>query len=255
MLTLGGLLLVDTLTVVLLFYSVRGRSRVADGYSGNRVQIVAHWILTGSFLFLGLTGLILLFGRTQLIPLIGHPMFSVLASLSRDGHNFLGPLFLLSLLTMLIVLVRRNLHEKDDLRWMLTAGGMLGKSHPSIGFFNMGEKCLFWLVIGLGLVISISGLVLVTPNFGQGRVVMEASHLLHVSSALALIALSFIHKYLGLVGIEGAPESMTTGYVDINWAEEHHDRWARQCREHGEVVMAGGPNGGGVSSAHPAARG
>jgi len=258
-LTLGSLLLGGMLTVVLLFYSIRGRIRVAGGFSGNRVrrfdrvQIAAHWVLTGSFLLLGLTGLILLFGRSQLIPLLGHPVFSVLASLSRYAHNFVGPLFLLSLLVMLVVLVRRNLYEKGDLRWMLTAGGVLGKSHPSIGFFNLGEKCLFWLVIGLGLVISVSGLVLVMPNFGQGRVVMEASHLVHVVSALGLIALSFIHMYLGLVGIEGALESMTTGYVDINWAEAHHDRWARECREHGEIVMANG-QGGGLSSARPAAR-
>lgn len=254
-LILGGLLLGGVLAVILLFYLVRGRIRVAGGFSGDRVrrfrrvQIVVHWVLAGSFLFLGLTGLILLFGRSLLIPLLGHQAFSVLASLSRYGHNFVGPLFLLSVLAMLVVLVRRNLYEKGDLQWMLTAGGALGKSHPSIGFFNLGEKCLFWMVIGLGLVISVSGLVLVTPNFGQGRVIMEASHLVHVSSALGLIALSFIHMYLGLFGIEGALESMTSGYVDINWAQAHHDRWARDCREHGQVI----PSTGGDAADSPGA--
>ena len=262
--TLGGLLLGGVLAVILLFYMLRGRIRVAGGFSGHRlqrfrrVQIVAHWLLAGSFLFLGLTGLILLFGRSLLIPLIGQPTFSVLASLSLYGHNFVGPLFLLSVLTMLVVLVRRNLYEKGDLQWLLTAGGALGKTHPSIGFFNAGEKCLFWLVIGLGLVISASGLVLVTPIFGQGRVIMEAAHLVHVISTLGLIALSFIHMYLGLFGIEGALESMKSGYVDINWAQEHHDRWARECRERGEVITSDDADrkagGSPLSSAQPAAR-
>ena len=259
-LTLGGLLLGGVVALILLFYMLRGRIRVAGGFSGNRVrrfrrvQIVVHWVLAGSFLFLGLTGLILLFGRSLLIPLLGHSAFSVLASLSLWSHNIVGPLFLLSVLTMLVVLVRRNLYEKGDLQWLLTAGGALGKSHPSIGFFNAGEKCLFWLVIGLGLVISASGLVLVTPVFGQGRLVMEAAHLVHVSSTLGLIALSFIHMYLGLFGVEGALDSMKSGYVDINWAQAHHDRWAQECRERGEVVMAGDNAGGPVMPAQPASR-
>ena len=242
--TYGGALLIAALAAVLLFYLVRGRIRVKGGFSGNlvrrfnRFQIVSHWLLAGSFIFLGLTGLILLFGRELLIPLLGREVFSGLAGISKDSHNLVGLLFIASLLLMLVALVKKNLYEKGDLEWMLTAAGTIGKKHPSIGFFNLGEKSLFWSIILIGLVISVSGLVLVTPNFGQGRVVMEASHLVHVSSALVLLALSFIHMYLGLYGVEGALDGMTSGYVDINWADAHHDRWARQCRERGEIIPA-----------------
>jgi hypothetical protein len=31
---------------------------------------------------------------------------------------------------------------------------------------------------------------------------------------------------------------MKTGYVDIQWAEAHHDRWAKQCHEAGLVISA-----------------
>lgn len=240
----GTYLLGAVLLVILLFYLIRGRIRVEGGFSGNKIrrfsglQRIAHWIMASLFIFLGLTGLILLLGRNFLIPLLGHDVFSVLASASKEGHNLLGVLFLVSLLMMLFLLVKRNLYEKGDLKWLATAGGTIGKTHPSIGFFNAGEKCLFWLVVLLGLVISVSGLILVTPNFGQGRVLMELSHVTHTISAIALIAATFGHMYLGSLGVEGAFEGMNTGYVDANWAEAHHDRWAKECREKGLILSA-----------------
>lgn len=246
----GGLLLAAALAAILLFYLVRGKIRLEDGFSGkllrrfNQFQVVCHWVMAGSFIFLGLTGLVLLFGRDLLIPVFGREAFSVLAGLSKDGHNLVGVLFLVSLILFAIALVRRNLYEKGDMKWVLTAAGTIGKSHPSIGFFNFGEKCLFWLIVILGLVISASGLVLVMPNFGQGRVVMEMSHLIHAGSALGLIAVTFAHMYLGLYGVEGALDGMKDGYVDVNWAQAHHDRWARECLDKGEVVDAGSSSDG-----------
>ena len=65
------------------------------------------------------------------------------------------------------------IYEKGDLTWLLKGGGFIGKGHVSGGFFNMGEKSWYWLVILVGLAISISGLILVSPSFGQGRVIME----------------------------------------------------------------------------------
>ena len=242
--TYGTLALVAVTLIILLFFLIRGRIKVKGGLSGNRVrrfsqfQIIAHWMMASFFLFLGVTGLVLLFGRTALIPLIGHEAFSLLAAASKLGHNLTGLFFLLSLLLLLFGLVKRNLYEKGDLKWALSAGGLLGKSHPSIGFFNFGEKCLFWIVILLGLVISVSGLIMVTPNFGQGRIVMELSHIAHAVGALLLIAVSFGHMYLSLFGVEGALEGMKSGYVDINWAEAHHDRWARECRDQNQIITA-----------------
>jgi len=179
-----------------------------------------------------------LFGRTLLIPVLGHEVFSLLASSSKEGHNLFGPIFPVSLLLMLFSFVRRNIYEKGDLTWLLKGGGMIGKSHVSGGFFNMGEKTWYWVVILIGLVISASGLILVSPNFGQGRIVMELSHVVHASTAIVLIAISFGHMYLATAGTEGTKEGMKTGYVDIKWAEAHHDRWAKQCHENGQIISA-----------------
>lgn len=240
--TWGATALLAMLVLILIFFVIRGRIRIEGGFSGDMVrrfdnfQIISHWFLASVFIFLGLTGLILLFGRTALIPLIGQETFALLASLSKQGHDLVGLLFLASILLMLIALIKRNLYEKGDLEWLSTAGGVLGKNHPSIGFFNLGEKCLFWLVILLGLLISASGMVLLFPNFEQGRIIMELSQIIHASASLSLIAVSFGHMYLALIGVEGALQGMKNGYVDINWARAHHDRWAQECQKKGQVI-------------------
>jgi formate dehydrogenase subunit gamma len=236
--------LLAVILVLVLFYSLRGKVGIDGGLSGRMVrrftdyERIAHWILALVFLFLAITGLILLLGRSLLIPLFGHQVFSLLASASKEGHNLFGPIFLVSLIMMVISFARRNIYEKGDLTWLLKGGGFIGKGHVSGGFFNMGEKSWYWLVILVGLVISVSGLVLVSPNFGQGRVIMEISHVVHVFAAILLIAVAIGHMYMGSIGTEGSLEAMKSGYVDINWVEAHHDRWAKQVKDSGEILSA-----------------
>jgi formate dehydrogenase subunit gamma len=240
----GQMILVAIAALILLFYAVRGKIKIEGGLSGKMVfrfsdyERVLHWVLALVFLFLAVTGLTLLFGRTLLIPVLGHDFFSILASSSKEGHNLFGPIFLVSLILMLFSFVRRNIYARGDLTWLLKGGGMVGKSHVSGGFFNMGEKTWYWIVILIGLVISVSGFILVSPNFGQGRIIMELSHVVHASAAIILIGIAFGHMYLATAGTEGTKEGMNTGYVDIKWAEAHHDRWAKQCHENGQVISA-----------------
>ena len=67
---------------------------------------------------------------------------------------------------------------------------------------------------------------------------MNLMHLVHTVSAMILIVVSIGHMYLGSVGSEGALEGMKTGYVDINWADAHHDRWGKRCHEEDLIVPA-----------------
>ena len=232
------------LALIVAFYLLRGRVKIDSGLSGEMVrrfsdyERILHWLLAIVFLFLAVTGLILLLGRSLLIPLFGQQAFAVMASASKEGHNLFGPIFLVSLILMLASFARRNLYERGDLTWLLRGGGFIGKGHASGGFFNMGEKAWYWMVILVGLAISISGLILVSPNMGQGREIMELSHVVHVLGAVLLIAVSIGHMYLASIGTEGTAEGMISGYVDINWAEAHHDRWARECRDRELIVPA-----------------
>jgi formate dehydrogenase subunit gamma len=236
--------IVGIVLIILLFYLIRGKVKIENGLSGNMVfrftdfERIIHWVLAFVFLFLAITGLILLLGRNVLIPVLGHDLFSLIASSSKEGHNLFGPVFLVSIILMLIKFMRRNIYAKGDLTWLLKGGGMIGKSHVTGGFFNMGEKSWYWMVIIIGLLISFSGLILVSPVFGQGRVIMEISHVLHASGAILLIVVSIGHMYLGSVGTEGTKEGMINGYVDINWASEHHDRWAKYCKDNDLIISA-----------------
>jgi formate dehydrogenase subunit gamma len=236
--------LLAVILVLALFYALRGKVLIEGGLSGRMVkrfsdyERIVHWVLALVFLFLAITGLILLLGRSLLIPLFGQQVFSLLASASKEGHNLFGPIFLVSLIMMVFSFARRNIYEKGDLTWLLKGGGFIGKGHVSGGFFNMGEKSWYWLVILVGLVISISGLILVSPNLGQGRVIMEISHVVHVFAAIILIAVALGHMYMGSIGTEGSLEAMKSGYVDISWVEAHHDRWAKQVKDSGEILSA-----------------
>jgi len=236
--------LLGVILVLVLFYALRGKVLIEGGLSGRMVkrftdyERIVHWVLALVFLFLAITGLILLLGRTLLIPLFGQQLFSLLASASKEGHNLFGPIFLVSLIMMVISFARRNIYEKGDLTWLLKGGGFIGKGHVSGGFFNMGEKSWYWMVILVGLLISISGMILVMPNFGQGRIIMEISHVVHVFAAIVLIAVSLGHMYMGSIGTEGSLEAMKSGYVDISWVEAHHDRWARKVKDSGEILSA-----------------
>jgi formate dehydrogenase subunit gamma len=101
-------------------------------------------------------------------------------------------------------------------------------------------------------VLSVSGLVLDMAVFGQGREVMEISHVLHGIAALVVITVSFGHIYLGTAGVEGTIGSMANGYVDEAWAKSHHDRWYAEAKaaagDGDEAEEAGGSAATGVAS-------
>jgi formate dehydrogenase subunit gamma len=242
LLPVGGYLLAGIIGLVVLFHLLHGRVRIKAGVSDRKLlrysvyERMVHWFMAFIFLFLALTGLVMLFGRSMLLPWMGADLFSLFASASKEGHNLMGPLFLLALVLVFIKFVRRNIYERGDLSWLLRGGGIIGKKPVPSSFFNMGEKSMFWMLIIVGSVIVASGLILLFPLFGQGREMMELSHVAHAIGAVAMVTVVIGHIYIGTIGMEGAIEGMKDGYCDLNWAREHHDRWAATCEAKGEVL-------------------
>lgn len=234
----GGMVLGAALGLIALFYLVRGTIPVPGGRSGQRVQRfteydrILHWSTVFLFYFLAITGLVLLYGRFVLIPLLGPEGFALTASACKEGHNLFGPIFSLILVLLILEFVRSNIPTWVDVKWLLKGGGLFG-GHASAGYFNGGEKIWFWLVAVFGLAICATGFILLFQNIGQGRVVMELSHVIHGSLAVVLIAGSFGHAYIGTLGMAGSVESMTTGSVDANWARAHHDLWMEERKAKG----------------------
>jgi len=229
---IGGWLFAAVVVLVGVFYWLKGPVKVRGQPTGRLIrrftpfERYAHWVMGISFAILGVTGLILLLGKYVLLPVIGYTLFSWLSSLSKNLHNFVGPIFVLSLVVFIIAYIKDNLPRGYDLKWFASAGGMFGGKHVASGRFNGGEKVWFWIgVVVLSLIVSITGLILNFPNFDQVRSVMIQANILHAIAGIAVMILAVGHIYMGTIGVEGAYGSMRYGYVDEAWAKEHHQLW------------------------------
>jgi len=240
----GAVLLLGTLALILLFYLYRGRIKIEGGRSGKLVprfsvnQRVAHWFAASQFVILGVTGLVLLYGRYVLIPLLGPEGFSATAAACKAIHNLFGPIFPFALIGIIFLFGRGNWFRMLDFKWFMQAGGLFSHHIADSGYYNGGQKTWFWMTVLFGFLISASGLVLDFPVFGQGREVMAGAHLVHAVVALSFVAAALGHIYIGTLGMEGAAESMTQGYVDANWAKEHHNLWYEEMEKAGMVDVA-----------------
>jgi formate dehydrogenase subunit gamma len=230
----GGSLVLIALLAVAIFYFTKGPLKLHAPPTGRRIERftplerAAHWANAAAFVVLAVSGLVMAFGQYILRPIIGATLFGWLTYALKNLHNFVGPLFVVSLLIVIVTFVRDNLPRREDWAWLVRFGGLLGDQEVPSHRFNAGEKVVFWLgVFVLGLVVVGSGLVLdkLLPGIEYLRAQMQVAHMIHASAALVMIALFIGHIYMGTVGTEGAYAAMKTGYVDETWAREHHALW------------------------------
>jgi len=238
----GGMIVALAILGLAVFYLLRGP--LEGGTGGRQIERFspmdryAHWLLAIVWVTLAITGLILSLGKSVLLPLIGYTLFSWLATLSKNLHNFVAPILIVAIPFMFIRYIRDNGIGMDDVKWFLNIKGYFqGHEHPSHRF-NAGEKLVFWFVLVIfSTVLVISGLVLLFPNFDQTRSTMQAANVVHAVTAYLAIGLAFVHVYLGTIGMVGAYRAMRYGYVDEAWAKHHHLRWyedivAGKSRQH-----------------------
>lgn len=244
----GGWLLVVMMAIIGGFYAWKGPLKLHEKPTGRRMlRFVAwdrmvHWGAAISFILLATTGSILLFGKHIVLPVIGYTLFGWLATLAKNIHNFVGPVFAFCTILMFVTFVKDNFPKAHDLKWLAKFGGLISGEHVPSDRFNAGEKVWFWLGVTLmGVVASVTGFILNFPNFEQGRELMQQAHVIHTIAAVLYLAMAMSHIYLGTVGVEGAYQAMRTGYVDESWAKEHHDYWHRD-------MVAEDNSGGGTAN-------
>lgn len=229
----GGWLIVLAVLGIAAFYFTKGPLMLHEKLTGRLVERFstverwAHWSVAISFCVLAVTGLIILFGKHLVLPIIGYTLFSWLTSLAKNLHNFLAPLFMVSLVAFILIYIRDNFPEKGDLGWFAGAFQMFwsGKHVPS-GRFNAGEKSYFWVgVVILCITLSVTGAIMLFPNFEQLRSTMQQTNVIHAVSAICMTLLALGHIYVGTIGVEGAYGNMRDGVTDETWAKEHHELW------------------------------
>lgn len=249
----GGWLVVIVLLILAAIFFAKGPVKLHDKATGRMIERFtllerwAHWVMAISFVALGISGLILMFGKHVLLPVIGYTLFAWLTALAKNLHNFIAPLFAVSLLIFIIMFIKDNLPKSYDFTWFAKAPGFFAGKHIPSGRFNGGEKAWFWGgVVVLCLALVGSGAVLLFPNFDQVRSTMQQASVIHMVAGLLVIAASLGHIYLGTIGVEGAYQAMRSGSVDESWAKEHHEYWYNDVKggaksAPGGAIPAGAP--------------
>ena len=228
----GGWALVVMLLAIAAFYWIKGPIELHEKPTGrkilrfNALDRAVHWATAISFVILAVSGLIMFFGKALLLPLIGYTLFSWVATLSKNLHNFVGPLFAVCTVIMIVYFVKDNLPARGDWEWLRRFGGVFSEHEVPSGKLNVLEKLWFWGgACVLGIIVSAAGFVLDFPNFDQTRQTMQLAHIVHSVGALLFMLGALGHIYIGTIGMTGAYEGMRHGYVDETWAKEHHKLW------------------------------
>ncbi len=231
----GGSLLVIAALAIGLFYWRKGTIGLHAPETGKKIERftyferAAHWANAIAFCTLAISGIVMAFGRYFIQPVMGNTLFGWLTYALKNVHNFMGPLFAVSLVIVFFTFARDNMPAKEDIAWLLKGGGLFGGKEVPSHRFNAGEKVVFWGgVFALGLIVVGSGLVLdkLIPGLLYVRETMQISHMVHASAAMLMMAMFMGHIYIGSIGMSGAYQGMKTGYVDETWAKEHHELWA-----------------------------
>ena len=231
-----GIVVVGVFSLFLVFYLINGPSKLANGFSKKLIERWSktdrwlHWLMAVSCLTLMLTGLNIALGRHILSPWLPTSFWGGMILSSKTLHDWIGPLFVLFWFACIIKWMPLQKFKLYDIKWFLMAGGYVhfgpfrGK-HPQSGFANAGEKMWFWTLALFGLLISITGFMLVLPKLDLMRDTSIVALIIHSGCAAILIGFTIVHIWMATVLSEGGLESMVSGYCDENWAVQHHNIW------------------------------
>ena len=228
---IGAIVILGALAGLAAAYLILGRIRISAGRSGSKVprftsfERFSHWLTAVSFVVLGLTGLNITFGKVLLRPWIGPDAFSALAQIAKYVHNYTSFSFVIGLAVIITMWMKDNIPDRIDVAWFRQGGGFIKSKHAPARRFNAGEKLVFWGALGSGVLVAVSGYLLIFPFYVTNIFGMQVAQGVHAIIALLFVAMILGHIYIGTLGMEGAFEAMGTGEVDLNWAKEHHDLW------------------------------
>jgi formate dehydrogenase subunit gamma len=229
---IGGIAILGTLLLLVVFYLVRGMVKIESGRSGRTiirftaVERFVHWLTATCFIILALSGLNITFGRALLLPLIGPDAFTTWSEFAKYAHNYLSFPFTIGVVAIFLMWIAGNLPNRTDVEWLKRGGGIVGHDHPPAYRFNAGQKMIYWIVVIGGTAVAVTGYLLMFPFYGGlGVGDMQIAQVVHGVVAVLFVAAMLGHIYIGTIGMEGAFEAMGEGTVDVNWAKEHHKLW------------------------------
>jgi formate dehydrogenase subunit gamma len=203
---------------------------MTDGGAGRIVRYtfrerVVHLAAAVSYVYLLLTGLAFWAPAMYWLAIVLGGGY-----LSRVLHPWVGLVFSVAVAIMYAIW-RRDMRTTDaDRAWrkaMLHYIRNEDEKVPPAGRFNFGQKQLFWVMVGGGLALLLSGLVLwfVTSVPWELRALRYAAVLVHALAALLTIAGFIVHLYMGLLVVPEGLSAILHGTVSERWARHHHPLW------------------------------
>lgn len=208
-----------------------GANKILRFSLGSRL---GHGAQAISFALLLITGSALVFkGYGALIGSGGLKLFSQIHHLFAYVMTF-APVLILLLFSW--DNVKRWIYDsthwtKDDMKFVTAFPKIffgIKVETPKQGKFNGGEKINSILQILGCIVIGVSGWImllgLTTPA------IMGWAHIIHSFAALALSGVVAAHAFLALIhpGSKESINGMLSGYVDLEWARDHHALWVEE---------------------------
>jgi formate dehydrogenase gamma subunit len=235
----GPVIILVVFFIVVHYHSYGPKRITFDPYSEeierfNLAERGIHLFRLVSFVILGITGLILAFN----LNLWQHLLFGNAQNL-HNFHVWAGVVFIVTTLGGVLLWFRDAIFESYDKDWVRKMGGYLGhKGEVPAGRFNAGQKMFYWYSGLLGLLMSITGLVLIFKNaFSLPTICITST--VHNLLGFFMIAGVMAHAYLGTIANPGTWRVLIDGSVTREWAEHHHPNWFRALldeEKHGAPV-------------------
>ncbi|HDS01589.1 MAG TPA: formate dehydrogenase subunit gamma [candidate division Zixibacteria bacterium] len=222
-------LIIFVIFMVTLHYHRFGPKRIPFVYGSGEVkrfsflERAVHLFRLISFAFLALTGLIMAFNWYSWQNLLFASPKQML-----DVHIYMGIVFGVTTIMGIGLWSRDALFKAYDKVWMKMSGGYLGaKGEVPAGRFNAGQKMFYWFTTIFGVLIIITGILLIIKYQFQLSTICLVSTI-HNLIAFILIAGVLAHAYLGTIANPGTWRVLVDGYVTKTWAKHHHPNWYQE---------------------------
>jgi formate dehydrogenase subunit gamma len=153
-------------------------------------------------------------------------------ALSRILHPYFGVAFVFFFFLQMLNWIVPMTWAAGDTRWLRNirrvASGEEKLESPDTGFFNAGQKAMFWEIVVGSVVYVITGTILWAGARTFGALAVAISYVLHDISAIIMLGGIFIHIYLSTIGEPGTFQAMTRGAVSEAWAWTFHPAWFKK---------------------------
>lgn len=153
-------------------------------------------------------------------------------ALSREMHPWFGVGFVVFFALQTLNWLKPMSWAPSDSKWLLNIHRMVSGEErlesPETGFFNAGQKVMFWEIVAGCVAYVITGIILWAGARTFGRMAVAVSYVIHDVSALIMLGGIFIHIYLSTIGEPGTFHAMTRGAVSEAWAWTFHPAWYKE---------------------------